>query len=76
MVPRQFDALLRRHQDHQLRQEFGAAIICQTIHNLAGKKVSHTIFMPSWKREVKSGPDWQELLAKTQVLHAAYGGVQ
>jgi hypothetical protein len=76
MVPRQFDALVRRHQDHQLRQEYGPAIICQAIHGLAGVKTPHTTFMPSWKREKEPEADWQQLLAKTNVLHAAYGGVQ
>ena len=74
MVPRQFAALLRRQRDHQLRSEFGPAIICQTIHALAGKKMLYMKFMPSWKRETKSEASWQELLAKTNVLHAAYGG--
>ena len=76
MVPRQFSALMRRHRDHQTRQEFSSAIICQTIHNLAGVKTSYTAFMPSWKKKKETGPQWQELLAKTKVLHAAYGGVQ
>jgi len=74
MVPRQFSALLRRKHDAHLRQEYGAAIICQTIHALAGKKMLYTNFMPSWKREAEPEVNWQELLAKTQVLHAAYGG--
>jgi hypothetical protein len=76
MVPRQFDALVRRHRDHQIRLEYGPAIICQTIHALAGKKISFTTFMPSWKSETKREASWQELLAKTKVLHAAYGGTQ
>ena len=78
LVPRQFAALVQRQRDHQVRQEFGAAIICQTIHNLAGVKTPYTSFMPSWKKQKKETqePDWQDLLAKTKVLHAAYGGVQ
>jgi hypothetical protein len=76
MVPRQFMALLRRKRDREIRQEFGAAIICQTINALAGRKVAISAFMPSWKSEARPEPDWQELLAKTKVLHAAYGGVQ
>ncbi len=74
MVPRQFAALMRRRQDHQIRQEFGPAIICQMVHALAGRKTPIESFMPSWKREKKSEVDWQELLVKTKVLHAAYGG--
>lgn len=74
MVPRQFQALLRRHYDHQLRSEFGAAIICRTIHAFAGKKTELETFMPSWKREKKPEADWQTLLAKTKVLHAEFGG--
>jgi hypothetical protein len=75
MTPRQFDALLRRNREHQLRLEFGAAIICQTIHGLAGVKTPHTNFMPSWRGKIEQEPDWEQLLAKTKVLHAAYGGV-
>ncbi len=74
MVPRQFAALVRRRRDHQLRLEFGPAVICQTIHALAGKKTLYTNFMPSWKSGTKPEVDWQGLLAKTKVLHAAYGG--
>ena len=74
MVPRQFAALMRRDQDHRVRMEFGPAIICHTIHALAGRKMTVETFMPSWKREKKPEIDWQGLLAKTKVLHAAYGG--
>ena len=74
MVPRQFAALVRRQREHRLRQEYGPAIICMTIHNLAGKKTPYSVFMPSWKREREPEVSWQELLAKTKVLHAAYGG--
>jgi len=59
-----------------LRREFGPAIICQTIHALAGKKVSHTTWMPSWVEKKSEDAPWEELLAKTKVLHAAYGGLQ
>jgi hypothetical protein len=76
MVPRQFDALVRRDRERQLREEFAAGIICQTVASLAGVKMPYTNFMPSWKRAVEPETDWRELLAKTQVLHAAYGGVQ
>jgi hypothetical protein len=63
-------------RESHLRQEFGPAMICQTIHSLAGKKTPYTNFMPSWKQKRKRDVDWQELLAKTNVLHAAFGGTQ
>ena len=74
MVPRQFVALLRRKREHDYRQEFGPAIICQAIHNFAGQKTPYPTFMPSWEETKTSEVPWQELLAKTRVLHAAYGG--
>jgi len=74
MVPRQFDALLRRQRDAHLRREFGPAIICQTVHALAGKKMLYTNFMPSWKGETKPEVSWQEHLAKAKILHVAFGG--
>jgi hypothetical protein len=74
MVPRQFDALLRRHKDRQIRLEYGPAIICQTIHALAKSKVPIETFMPSWKRKTKHEVSWQEHLAKAKILHAAFGG--
>ena len=76
MVPRQFVALLRRKRESDMRQEFGPAIICQTIACLVGQKMSHSTFMPSWNEPKQPEVSWQDLLAKTKVLHAAYGGVQ
>ena len=75
-MPRQFVALLRRKRENDMRQEFGPAIICHTICSLMGQKVSHSTFMPSWVEPKKQEVPWQDLLAKTKVLHAAYGGVQ
>lgn len=76
MVPRQFDALIRRQREHHLRLEFGPAIICQHIQAIAGNKTSYTTFMPSHRAKPEPEPDWKQLLSKVNVLHEAHGGAQ
>lgn len=76
MVPRQFDALVRRHREERLFHETGPAMICQMINALGGVKSSYTKFMPSYREEKQKEADWKDLMAKVKVLHTAYGGVQ
>lgn len=76
MVPRQFGALLRRHRDSQIRFEFGAAIICNTINALAGNKTKVETFMPSWRGPKTTEPGWQEMRSRMMMASEFAGGTQ